>query len=139
MPIHRSDMGRLQLTVSGADMGDWDYFEGGDITPESQQYSPGGMAPNVAVGGRRVRSEITLRRAWSDNLISKFITLDNGAGIATATVTYTPLKNNRKPSSAPIVYTGVLGTVTRPGYDSNSSTVVYLQLTISANEAIHGP
>ena len=142
MPTYyRQDQWQVQLQVTGValDSVSWDSFEGGDIAPEMQQYNPGGMAQQISLGGLRKRSEITLKRIWSDFLIGVFIALDNLGGIAPAIVSATPMKGDRKTAAGnPIVYTGVLGQVMHPNYDSGTGTAGLLQVTITPNEAVSG-
>src|SRR5581483_9533276 len=131
MPVYRSDQGSIVLNVQGAstDSTSWDYMEGGDMDPEVQQYNAGNMAPQIAVGGLRKRSAITLRRAWSDSTFPMYKSLDDASGDAPATVTYTPVKKtNGKVANVgkPITYTGILGKVTRPNFEAASSSIVYL-------------
>lgn len=140
MPLYRSDQGHISVQVAGVsiDSASWDSFEGGDLTVESQNYNPGGMQPAVSMGGRRSRSAATVKRVWSDALIAAYVALDNAAGIAAVTCSYQALASDRKtPIGTPITYTGTLGNVTRPNYDSMSSTPAQLQLTIDLNEAIN--
>lgn len=137
MAIYRSDQHSITVSVTGAatDSVSWDYAEGGDLQPEMQTYNPGGMAPAIAVGGLRKRGDLTVRRAWSDTMIGLYKALDDAAGIAPVTVAITPIKADRKTSaSKPITYTGILGKVTRPNAEAASSSVVYLEVTVSCNE-----
>ena len=139
MPIYRSDQGTLSVTVAGItiDNQSWDTAEGGDITVESQEYNPGAMAPAVAIGGKRSRSAMTVKRAWDDTLIGAYKALDNAAGKTPVTIGYQVLAaDHRTPVGNPITYTGILGNVTRPGYDSMTSTVAMLQIVVSLNETI---
>lgn len=141
MPFYRSDQGRIHLAVDGVPFTDnksWDKFEGGDLTPDSPgPYNPGGMAPSLAVGGIRKRSNITVQRAWTESLMGVFMNLDDAAGSASFTCSYTPLQVDRKTSAGlTITYTGILLTVTRPNYDSTSSAVVLLQCELECDEAI---
>lgn len=132
-------MGRITLAVDGIalDSVSWDVMDGGDIAPTMEKYNPGGMAPEVALGGLRKRTDITLHRVWSDFLIASYIALDNASGIAGARVAYTPMRADRRtPAGSPVVYTGVLGQVMRPNYDSKSAAPAMLQVTVSVNEAI---
>ncbi len=138
-PLYRSDMGHISVSVAGVglDNQSWDFFEGGDHEIESQKYNPGGMQPQVALGGKGTRSDITIRRAYSDSLVGIYKTLDAVAGQAAVTCSFQTLAADKKtPVGDPIVYTGILGNVTRPNYDSMTSTAQQLQILISPNETI---
>lgn len=140
MPLYRSDQGHISVQVAGVtiDSLSWDSFEGGDLTVESQNYNPGGMVPAVSMGGKRSRSQATIKRVWSDTLIGAYVALDNAAGIAAVTCSYQALAADRKtPVGSPITYTGTLGNVTRPNYDSMTSTPAQLQIIVDLNEAIN--
>jgi hypothetical protein len=138
---YRSDMWQVQLQVTGLTLDNvsWDSFEGGDIAPEMQQYNPGGMAQQISLGGIRKRTEITLKRVWSDFLIGVYVALDALGGNGAAVVSATPMKGDRKTAAGnPIVYTGVIGQVMKPNYDSATGGAALLQVTVTPNEAISG-
>lgn len=141
MALYRSDMGHISVSVAGVtiDNVSWDSMEGGDITVDSQNYNPGGMVPAVSLGGKRSRSTLTIERVYSDTLVGAYIALDNAAGIAAVTASFQTLAADHKtPVGNPITYTGTLGTVTRPKYDSTSSSPQMLQIVVDCNEAISG-
>ena len=137
MAYYRSDQGRIQVSVTGVtlDSISWDYASGGDPSVDAQHYSPGGMQPQVSLSGIATRADLTVRRAWSDVLIAQYLKLDNAVG-STAKVTYTPLRNSSTSAGTPVTFTGILKEVKRPDYDSGSSTVVNLELTISLNQSV---
>jgi hypothetical protein len=132
----RSDMASIQLSVSGVTVDNvaWDTFEGGDIEPEMQNFNPGGMAPAVSMGGLRKRSMITLTRNWDSTLRGAYLGLDGAAGIAPATVTISTLQADGTREGNPRVYTGVLGKVTPPKFESTSSAPAMLSVEIDCNE-----
>jgi hypothetical protein len=141
VPFYRSDQFAVTLKVEGLAEGrstdnvPWDSLEGFDQTVESQEYLPGGMRPQVSLGGIPKRSPGTLKRIWSTELLPIFKALDNGAGQLPCTVTVTTLGANRKPvEGAPVItYTGTLGTVTRPNYGSETAEKAFLQVMVSAD------
>lgn len=129
----------MQVAGVTIDNNSWESFEGADITPEMQNYNPGGMAPAIALGGLRKRSTATIKRIWSDAMIGAFQALDAAAGIANVTCSFQTLAADHKtPVGNPITYTGVLGSVTRPTYDSVTSAPAFLTITVDMNEAISG-
>jgi|SRR5580704_2718322 hypothetical protein len=141
MPYYRSDQFSIGVKVEGLAEGKqtdnipWDSLEGFDQTVEGQTYLPGGMRPQTALGGIPKRSPGTLKRIWSTELLGIFKALDQGAGQLPCTVTVTTLGANRKAvENAPVItYTGVLGTVTRPNYGSETPEKAYLQIMIDAD------
>ena len=139
MPVYRADQHAIHLSVAGVTVDNivWDKFDGGDLTVDAAQYLPGGMAPQINLGGTPKRSDITLNRAWSYPLVSAFKALDGVTGRAAATVTVQTLSSSGSPTGVPVTYTGVLNGVTRPSTDSTgSNTIANLQVVIGANRAI---
>ena len=137
--LFRTDQAHIHVAVAGVtiDSVSWDKFEGGNLTVESQMYNPGGMVPAVAMGGKRSRSPATISRVWSDALYAAYVALDNAAGIAAVTCSYQLLAADRQtPVGTTITYTGILGNVTRPGYDSMTSTPAMLAITVDLNEIL---
>ena len=138
MPIYRSDMGSIIVSVNGNNVPDsqsWDYAEGGDLQPEMQTYNPGAMQDAVAAGGLRKRADMTVRRVWGNVMASAFKTLDDASGNGTMQITFVP-KNPDGTSGSKITYTGMVGKVTRPNYDAATSTLVYLEVAMSCNTKI---
>jgi hypothetical protein len=137
----RSNQGFIVVTVAGVtlDSASWDSAEGGEATVASLYVLPGGMVPGVELGDIPKRSPMTVKRLWSDTLFGQFLALDAAAGSAAATVGYQLMAADRKTRVGnPITYSGVLGTVTRPGYDSETNVAAYLQIVVNLNEQITG-
>lgn len=133
----RSDQAVIHVTVAGVnlDSESWDVMEAGDIKADSLAVFPGGMAPQVELGGLPKRGELTVSRLWSDILIAQFKALDAVAGFAAVTASYAVLKPNRETTSnPPITYRGVLLSVERPNYKSSTAEEALLKLTVG----LHG-
>lgn len=128
---YRSDQARIGVEVTGLtlDKESWDVLEGGDQVVEGVTLLPGGMAPQVARGGIPKRSAITVKRLWSESLINLYKKLDESAGNAPITVTYTVLNNRNSATTFTITYTGVLENVSRPNYDATKAEAAYLTIT----------
>lgn len=133
--FYRSDQAVINLTVSGItlDTASWDSMEGGEPVAESVDVYPGGMAPQVALGGLPKWSELTIERLWSDVLIAQFKALSSVAGFAPITASYVVLEANKTPSGTTITYTGVLKSVMRPGYKASESKEAFLQVKCDVN------
>jgi hypothetical protein len=138
VPSYRSDQFNLQVAVSGVtlDTTSWDSVTGGDLSVSSENFNPGGQQPAIALGGKRSRSDMTVKRIWSDTLIGAYLALDSAAGSAPVTISVQTLGAGKAPVGAPLVYTGILGNVTVPPRDSTSSSPISLELTVSMNEAM---
>lgn len=132
----RTDQAAIHVTVAGVTIDDnvWDTMEGGDRSSDGVNYLPGGMAPSVELGGLPKRSDLTISRIWSDTMIAAYKALDNGCGKAAVTASYTNLDaNGTMVPNSTITYTGILKSVTRPNYDSNSSGEAKLTIVVGLN------
>lgn len=138
MPVYRSDQAAVHVTVTGVALDNivWDTFAGGDNTASSTNYPPGGMQPSIELGGVPTRSPITVTRAWSDALIGVYKALDQASGRTPGAISITTLDATGRPVGVTTTYTGVLLTVTRPGYDHATSAAGMLQLVFGMNESI---
>lgn len=139
LPVfYRSDQASIAVTVAGLtiDNVSWDVLEGGDNTVEGLSILLGGMAPQRALGGIPKRSPVTVKRTWSDTLINVYKELDALSGQAAVTVSYTVLSANKTAAFAPITYTGILGTTTRPNYAAATSEQAFLQIMVDTDGEI---
>ena len=140
MPYIRSDQAQINVELTGANATvidpsiAWSGLEGGDNTPETAQAFPGGMKPLVALGGFPKPTPLTVTRPWDEALIVPYKKMWALAGQAEVKVTYRALNANKEPFGEPVSYTGILGTVTRPGYKAGTSEEAKLQLTVD----LHG-
>ncbi len=123
--MSRVDQWRNTVTVEGfGDLGVFDTFEGGAADSEETKYKPGGMEPEITLGGSRTFDNVTLARLYQhdrDHHLSR--QLMNKAGEADVTIKRQPLdkEGNADPALTPHVYKGTLKAVTPPTSDSTSS------------------
>ena len=144
MPTYyRTDQSRIQVSYPNnpeikLDTKSWDIMSGGDNKASSVNYLPGGMESPVALGGPAKRQQMTVQRLWSDTLIGAFKAMDNATGRAPVNLTYTVLDKNGQPvAGSTVTDTGVLDTVSRPDYDSDSGgSPARLQIIVDLNGAI---
>ena len=136
--FYRSDQAAVNINVQGVplDTASWDSMEGADPVAESVDVYPGGMAPQVALGGLPKWSPLTITRLWSDVLIAQFKGLTGVVGFGPVTASYVVLEPNHTPSGQNITYTGVLTSCMRPGYKASESKDAYLQITVAINGII---
>jgi len=134
MPFIRSDQALINVEIVGVfgDKEPWSSLDGFDNTLVSAQAFPGGMKPLVELGGFPKPTLGTLTRPWEAALIGPYKKMWNAAGQAEVKVTVQYLNAERKPipGSEPIVYSGILGTPTRPGYKAGTSEEGKLQITV---------
>ena len=131
--MSRKDQYRVTVSVDGLDLGVFDTFEGGEVDSEEKKYKPGGMAPEVSLGGSKSVSNITVGRLYvleRDHALLP--TLFAKVGKGTVTANKQPLDVDGNVFGKPLVYTGKLKTVTPPDADSNSGDEAILALEISS-------
>ena len=58
----REDTWLVNVTIDGRALGVFDGFSGGEIDSEEALYSPGGMAAEISLGGRRTIGNVTVNR-----------------------------------------------------------------------------
>jgi hypothetical protein len=139
--IYTSNQARIALKVPGVTIDNlsWDKFEGGERSADTQNYNPGGMKSAIATGGASKRAQATLTRAWDDTLIGAYIALEaaiNTVGVACSITFLSTPTTIASGKPAGFNYTGVLRSVTRPNYDSTSSTIAMLAVVLELNEVI---
>jgi hypothetical protein len=135
--LYTSNKFHLAVSIPGVtlDAQSWDKFTGGDHTSETQQHTPGGMGPQIAIGGIRKRSPVTVSRAMDDTLIGLYESIDAATG-GPITITVQPLINPTTVAGKGRTYTGVIKTVKPPDQDSTTSTITMLSVEVELNETI---
>ena len=129
----RQDTYSVGVAIDGVDHGVWDKMTGGEVDSDETKYKPGGMQPEVSLGGSKSVGNITISRLYDldrDHTVIK--TLLSSAGTAEVTVTKQPLDVNAVPYGAPLVYTGKLKQVTPPEVDSESSDAGLVEIEVSS-------
>jgi len=141
MPRYRGDQFKAQLTLTGPnaptlDNQSWDTFDGGDVDPTMEEFIPGGMGEQVAMGGMRKRQPITLTRAWDTSMISNYLALDAASGVAPFQLIVSTLAADKITVTGTTTYTGVVGKVTPPKRAHDDSKAAMLSVALSCNGAI---
>lgn len=135
--MSREDQYSVTVTVDGIDYGVWDGMTGGEIDSEEAKYKPGGLSPQVALGGTREVSNITASRLYQfDRDHSRINQLIARVGKGKATVARQPLDVDGNTFGKPTVYTGILKQVTPPDFDSESGDVGKIEIEISTNAVV---
>jgi len=115
------------------DTGVWDKKEGGQVDSEETKYPPGGMKPEVSLGGRQTVENVTLRRLY--RLVRDHQDLSRvliaGAGKARVTVAQQPLDIEGNVFGRPIVWSGILKRAAFPDVDSENSDAALVELEIT--------
>jgi hypothetical protein len=125
----REDTWRIDVTVGGRVLGVFDSKDGGEIDSEEAKYAPGGMMPEISLGGRRTIGNITVGRYCDRTRDWPLIKwLANQVGAARVTIGLTPLDPNGIVGGDPLTYSGTLKTVTPPDIDSTGNDAAKLEL-----------
>lgn len=136
MPYYRSDQALVTVAVKGAKLDNepWDIFEGADITTQELKVFPGGMKPQVQLGGQPERAPAVIQRKWSTVLAGVKKELDSVAGFGVTEIQVTPLNvKGHAESHLRETYSGVLTNVERPKYKAGPSEEIYLKITVGLN------
>lgn len=129
----REDTYEVTLTIDGESFGIWDKLSGGAITSSELKYRPGGMRPARSLGGSKSVENITITRLY-DDVVDGFLTrLESKVGNGRCVATKQLLTTKGAPIGSPLVYTGVLQTVTPPDADSESDDAGLLAVEISTD------
>lgn len=132
--MSREDQYNVTVMIAGTNMGTFDTMSGGEIDSEELKYRPGGMAPQVSLGGSKSIGNVTVGRLYDlarDH--AKVAFLEGAVGKAAATVTKQPLDADGNAYGKPIVYTGKLKAMTLPDHNSESSDAAMVELEISVS------
>jgi len=121
------------------DLGVWDKKSGGQGDSEETTYPPGGMKPNVSLGGRQTVENVTVSRLYRlvrdhQNLLAR---LYAGRGKAEMVVKQQPLDINGHAFGQPITWRGKLKRVTPPDHDSESNDAALIELEMTVEGEPH--
>lgn len=118
MPYMQSNWA-VHLLVDGVDYGYWAVKEGGGVESEDATYDD--WDGEQQLGGKRTRSEITLRKLYREAVHTVYRQLDAKAGRGEVTLTSSPTDDDGVSWGDPIINTGKLGNVAPPDVDKGSS------------------
>jgi hypothetical protein len=141
MTLDRMRNDRFLCTVSVDGIGPlpdpFDTFAGGDTDSDESKYRPGGMAPEVSLGGATSTANVTVSRNYSlgrdDVLMPR---LRAAAGRAATSITLQPLDADRNAFGTPEVFRGVLQRVQGPQHDSTSTDAAMLELEVNMSGTV---
>jgi hypothetical protein len=138
----REDTAIIKVHVTGVGFTDtysWTSVEGGDITSDSVYTRPGGLQPGVQLGGPSSRSDVTVKRQYTNSLDAYLEQLENASGAARMTVSWTPLDADGNQNGNQHTLTGVLKEVQWPMFDANSTAAAFLTLVMAADQEAANP
>lgn len=127
----------MTATLDGSPLGVFDKLSGGALDSTETKYKPGGMAPQISLGGSQEASNVVIQRLYVLTRDRPLVpTLLRRAGKGDMIVTKQSLDENGVAFGDPITYKGTLKQVTLPDHDSESNTAALIQLEISTDAAI---
>jgi hypothetical protein len=132
----RMDQWSNTVVIDGRPFGVWDTLDGGESDSEETKYRPGGMKPQVSLGGSRSIGNLTLSRLLSRPDWTYARSLMSRTGQAKCVVSRQPLDTDGNPWGTPLTYRGTLKTVTPGGSDSNSSDAQTWEIVISTEGSV---
>ena len=135
--MSQSNQWLITVVVDGTPLGIFDKMSGGDSAATTVKYRPGGMVPEIELGGAKTINDVTVSRLYDlarDHVQAKAIEAKNGK--ARVTVSQQPLDPFGAPWGAPIIRGGVLKSVKVPEADSMSQNASLLELTVSVDGSI---
>jgi hypothetical protein len=129
----RQDTWVIRAHLNGNTIGIWDKRTGGELDSEETKYSPGGMNPQISLGGRNQPGNVVLQRIYDrvndhDNLLQK---LYDAVGNGEIDVYSRPMDLDGNGYGQAIHHNGILKRVAVPDVDSESSTAALLEIEVS--------
>lgn len=134
----RQDTFRVTIQIKDPENGNlinfgvWDKKSGGAVDSDQYKYKPGGMQPQISLGGSRTIEDLTISRLYRherDHV--ELQRLINWTGRATVTVSQHVLDLDGNVFGSPIVWVGLLKTCTPPAHDSESTDPAMIELVVS--------
>jgi hypothetical protein len=124
----------IRVSLDGVALGTFDKMSGGGYDSEETKYKPGGMAPEISLGGSRTVGNVTVSRLFRlERDLALVPTLKAAVGVGQVTVTRQSLDRNRNPYGSPDVYTGILKAFNPPEPDSESNDAALFEMEITPN------
>lgn len=137
----RRDQWGIFVSIDGRSIGppkdSWDVLTGGEADSDELKYRPGGMKPELSLGGSLtigacVVSRIYLRERDHANVHW----LIGRVGKGKVVVKKQPLDIDGNSYGNPIVTSGILKRVTTPEVDSNSTEAALLEIEVAPQVSI---
>jgi hypothetical protein len=133
----RQDQFATHLSINGIDYGNWDKCTGGESQANEIKYRPGGMLPEISLGGTVSIQDVTVSRLYEvsrdgPNLAAYMAS--NGRGFAICSKQ--PLDINGNATGEPIVYTGIVKGVKLPEADGENNAAALIEIIISPNGVV---
>lgn len=133
----RKDQWSNTVTIDGRPIGIWDTLAGGAVVATETKYRPGGMVPQVSLGGWVSVDNLTLTRLLdSDDWPYMQELMASRTGKADVVVSRQPLDVDGNPFGKPLVYKGKLLNVAPGDTDSKSSDAQEWTIIVSTEGSV---
>src|SRR5215831_6847518 len=134
----RKDTYTVTVTVGSRNMGVWDGLTGGELDSDEAKYWPGGMAPQVSLGGHRNPGNIVVKRLYRlQRDHDRLNLLLAQVGKATIEIHKLPMDIDGNTYGKPLNYSGKLKRVSPPEHDSTSSDPGIIEMEITPDGDPH--
>lgn len=132
--MSRLDQYSISVKIDNTLLGIFDKLTGGSIDSEETKYKPGGMSPQISLGGSTTVENVVVSRLFDLDRDLPFIpTLKSRVGKGEVTVSVQTLDIDGNIKGEPRVYSGKLKTLKFPEPDSEATTsAAMLELTVSS-------
>jgi hypothetical protein len=137
--MSRQDQYEITVAIDGNKIAEpFDKMSGGAIDSSEVKYKPGGMVPQISLGGSVEVTNITVERLFDLDRDSPIVAdLKGKVGKSQVTISRQSLDVNGHPHGALIVWTGKLKMLTFPDADSESNAAALFQLEVSVSGDVH--
>jgi hypothetical protein len=129
----RKDQHRVTVVVDGRKLGVWDILTGGETDSDELKYRPGGMAPQISLGGTVTVGQLIVSRLYKlDRDHAQIHWLLGRVGKGNAVVNKAVLDPDGNAYGKPLVTKGTLKRVTPPEVDSNATgdaAIIEMEIT----------
>lgn len=128
----RQDQHLITVTVDGNNLGVFDKAPGLEADSSETKYKPGGMGPEIVLGGSQTANNITVSRLYDitrDHELARALLPRRGK--APMSVSWQPLDPDGNPQGKPLVTQGRLKKVKFPDMDSEADGAAMLELEMS--------
>jgi hypothetical protein len=136
MPELTSQQALIHVTVIGSslDKEPWTTMDGGDISVTALKTRDGGGGEERNLGGVRVRSDCTVGRQYTNDVIHPLIAeLERLCGSAEMKVSWTPVDADQNPNGVTWTIQGKLDDVKKPKWDAITPDVAMVELVMGCH------
>lgn len=127
---------RVMVSVDEQNLGVWTTKSGGAVEIEDTKHRPGGLEPQIALGGLQSVENVTVSKLYDAEMASGLFSKLYASMGKPMSVTYQPINADKTNKGNAVTYEGILGRVAPPDADANSSDVAMLELELFAHGTV---